>query len=278
MTVSPDALADRALAEALAPAVRRAGERIITCRAAGLFVETKADASPVTEADRQAEEIILAALAQLVPGAPIIAEEEVAGGNIPEVGAEFLLVDALDGTRDFLKGGDDFTVNVGLVRDGVPALGVVGAPARARLWAGIAGLGAFAVDAGGAWRPIHVRAAHAGPFDIIASRSHRTPETDAFIARFPGARIVSVGSSLKFCAVAEGAADFYPRLGPTSQWDTAAGDAVLRAAGGRVVTLDGEPLRYGPGNAPGAAAFLNPWFVAAGGMDPFAAGDAVVRA
>jgi 3'(2'),5'-bisphosphate nucleotidase len=270
MTNSPDAQSDRALAETLTAAVRRAGERIVARRKAGLVVETKADATPVTDADREAEGIILETLRKVLPDMPVIAEEEVAGGNIPDVGSAFVLVDALDGTRDFVNGGDDFTVNVALVRHGTPVLGVVGAPARDRLWAGIAGIGAYSIDASGAWQPIQVRPAHDGPFDIIASRSHRTPETDAFIARFPGSRIVAAGSSLKFCTVAEGKADIYPRLGSTSQWDTAAGDAVLRAAGGRVLTLDGKPLRYGPGEAPGAAAFLNPWFVAAGGVDPFA--------
>jgi 3'(2'),5'-bisphosphate nucleotidase len=271
MTHSPNAQADRALAETLVAAVRRAGERIVACRNAGLSVETKADATPVTQADREAEGVILETLRKVLPGVPVIAEEEVAGGNIPDVGSMFALVDALDGTSDFVKGGDDFTVNVALVRGGAPVLGVVGAPARNCLWAGIAGSGAYAIDQRGIWRPIKVRPAHGGPLDIIASRSHRTPETDAFIARFPGARIVAAGSSLKFCTVAEGKADLYPRLGTTSQWDTAAGDTVLRAAGGRVLTLDGKPLRYGPGKEPGAAAFRNPWFVAAGGVDPFAA-------
>ena len=269
MSQSPDAQSYGVLAETLVDAVRRAGACIVARRKAGLSVETKADSTPVTAADREAEGIILETLRRVLPGMPMIAEEEVAGGNIPDVGEAFVLIDALDGTRDFINGGDDFTVNVALVRDGTPDLGVVGAPARDCLWAGIAGTGAFSIDAGGAWRPIKVRPAHGGPFDIIASRSHRTPETDAFIARFPGARIVAAGSSLKFCTVAEGKADLYPRLGSTSQWDTAAGDAVLRAAGGRVMTLDGKPLRYGPGKAPGAAAFLNPWFVATGGVDPF---------
>ena len=261
--------ANRTLAEALVGAVRRAGERILACRQAGLSVETKSDNSPVTIADREAEAILLAALRSLAPGIPVIAEEEVAAGRVPATRADFFLVDPLDGTKDFIRGGDDFTVNVGLVRDGMPALGVVGAPATGQIWAGVVGASAFAIDTSGKWRPIHVRAAHAGPFDIIASRSHRTPETDKFIARFSGARIVAAGSSLKFCVVAEGGADLYPRLGPTSQWDTAAGDAVLRAAGGRVVTLDGKTLSYGPRDGAGAKAFFNPWFVASGGVNPF---------
>ena len=263
--------ASRGLAEALVGAVRAAGERIIACRKTGLAVETKSDNSPVTIADREAEAILLAALRTLAPGVPVIAEEEVAAGRVPATDGDFFLVDPLDGTKDFIRGGGDFTVNVGLVRGGTPVLGVVGAPATGEIWAGVDGVGAFAVDMSGVWRPIKVRAAHAGPFDIIASRSHRTKETDDFIARFPGARIVAAGSSLKFCVVAEGGADLYPRLGPTSQWDTAAGDAVLRAAGGRAVTLDGKPLGYGPRDGAGAKAYLNPWFVASGGVEPLPA-------
>lgn len=266
----PDLQFDRDLANTLVASVRRAGECILARRKAGISVETKADSTPVTEADREAEGVILGVLRKVLPGMPVIAEEAVGAGNIPDVGAAFSLVDALDGTRDFINGGDDFTVNVGVVRDGIPVLGIVGAPARGQLWVGIAGDGAYSIDASGAWRPIKVRPTHGEPIEIIASRSHRTPETDAFIARFPGSRIVAAGSSLKFCTVAEGKADLYPRLGPTSQWDTAAGDAVLRAAGGSVVMLDGKPLRYGPGKGAGAAAFLNPWFVATGNVDPFA--------
>ncbi len=271
MAGSPKLEANRTLAEALVGAVRQAGERTVACRKAGLSVETKSDDSPVTIADREAEAILLAALRSLAPGVPVVAEEEVAAGRVPATNGDFFLVDPLDGTKDFIRGGDDFTVNVGLVRGGNPVLGVVGAPATGQIWAGLDGDGAFAIDTSGKWRPIKARPRHAGPFDIIASRSHRTPETDEFIARFPGARIVAAGSSLKFCVVAEGGADLYPRLGPTSQWDTAAGDAVLRAAGGRVVTLDGKPLRYGPRDGVGAPAFVNPWFVASGGVDPFPA-------
>jgi 3'-phosphoadenosine 5'-phosphosulfate (PAPS) 3'-phosphatase len=149
-------------------------------------------------------------------------------------------------------------------------LGVVFAPALGALYAGAAGEGAWAADVApdgaiGPRRPIRVRERPDGPVDVVASRSHRTSETDAYIARYDVGNLVSAGSSLKFCRLAEGAADLYPRLGPTMQWDTAAGDAVLRAAGGRVVTLDGRPLPYGPDGAPGAAAYRNPWFVAVGG-------------
>lgn len=261
---------ERSLAQALIPSVLAAGQAILAARAAGLTVERKADASPVTEADRAAEDLILAGLRVVAAGVPVVAEEQVAAGCIPVLADAFFLVDALDGTKDFLRGGPDFTVNVGLVRDGEPVLGVVHAPATGRLWIGLAGDGAFATSAAtpADWRPIGVRPAPEAAPDIVASLSHRTPETDAFIARYPGARVVAAGSSLKFCVLAEGTADLYPRLGPTSQWDTAAGHAVLTAAGGRVLTMAGTPLPYGKGS--GAQPFLNPWFVATAGLDPFA--------
>jgi len=262
---------DFILIEALIPAAWAAGDAALAARNAGLTVHAKPDASPVTEADRAAEAILLAALAEHAPGVPVIAEEQVAAGRIPPVGDHFILVDALDGTKDFLKGGADFTANVGFVRNGHPVAGLVLAPAKAKLWIGSVGLGAYSEDRAGTRRPIRVRKPRQ-PVEIIASRSHRNAATDAFIARFPGAGIVAAGSSLKFCVLAEGLADLYPRLAPTSQWDTAAGDAILRAAGGRVVTLDGIPLPYGPGKGEGARAFLNPSFVATAGLDPFAPG------
>lgn len=258
---------DFTLIESLIPAAWAAGDAALAARKAGLKVHAKADASPVTEADRAAEAILLAALADHAPGVPVVAEEEVAAGRIPPVGDHFILVDALDGTKDFLTGGPDFTANVGIVRDGHPVAGLVLAPAQAKLWIGAVGFGAFLEDRAGTRRAIRVRRP-GNTLGIIASRSHRNAETDSFIARYPGADIVAAGSSLKFCAVAEGLADLYPRLGPTSQWDTAAGDAVLRAAGGRVLTLDGRPLPYGPGKGNGPKAFLNPSFVATGGLDP----------
>ncbi len=262
---------DRDLVAALVPVVIEAGRAILAVRAAGFAVHRKEDSSPVTAADRQAEAIILAGLARIAAGVPVVAEEAVEAGDIPAVGGAFFLVDALDGTKGFVQGGDDFTVNVGLIRDGVAVAGVVAAPAMGRLWLGADGA-AFAVDiaAPGVWTPIRVRAPAACP-GIVASRQHRTPETDDFIARFPGAEVVAAGSSLKLTVLAEGGADLYPRLAPTSQWDIAAGDAVLRAAGGRVLTMEGTPLPYGPlPGRSGAAAYRNPWFVATAGLDPFA--------
>jgi len=218
--------------------------------------------------------MILEAVRQAAPGVPIIAEEEVAAGRIPAHDDTYFLVDPLDGTKEFIRGGDDYTVNIGLIEKGQPRLGVVFQPATGKLWAGIVGDGAF-VEEQGERRPIRtrplgeVRAA-------IASKSHYNQATDDYLAEAIGlCDHVSIGSSLKFCIVAEGLADIYPRLSPTSEWDTAAGHAVLLAAGGRVDGLDGRPLQYGK------TAFLNLGFCATGGweappiapfMEPFGGG------
>jgi 3'(2'),5'-bisphosphate nucleotidase len=265
-------ISDDRLIDALAAAAIAAGEAILAVRRAGVTVEKKADASPVTEADRAAERLIAAGLAEVAPDIPMVGEESAYDGSIPEIGRTFFLVDPLDGTREFVKGGSDFTVNIGLVRDGVPAVGVIFVPVTGELYAGAVGIGAWRADvtagAVGPRRAMRVRQAPAGPIDVVASRSHRNRETDAYIARFDVGRLVSAGSSLKFCVVAAGEADLYPRMGPTMQWDTAAGEAILRAAGGSVVTTDGKPLFYGRGPAPGPEAFRNPSFIATGGMAP----------
>jgi 3'(2'),5'-bisphosphate nucleotidase len=270
MPATPASPSLSSLIEPLVAAAIEAGKLILDVRRRGHTVERKADFSPVTEADRAAEEAILKCLAAVAPGIPVIAEEAVAAGTLPEVGAEFFLVDPLDGTKEFVKGGDDFTVNIGLIRNGVPVLGIVLAPATGDLYVGAEGEGAWKAKVadgrpGGRSR-IAVRPAPDGPILVVASKSHRTPETDDFIFKFDVGNLVSAGSSLKFCLIAEGAADLYPRMGTTMQWDTAAGDAVVRAAGGVVVTLDNRPLPYGPNGAEGVAAFRNPWFVAAGGI------------
>jgi 3'(2'), 5'-bisphosphate nucleotidase len=260
------------LIDRLVVAAIEAGALILEVRRRGHSVKRKSDLSPVTEADHAAEAAILRHLAEVAPGVPVIAEEAVAAGAIPDVGNEFFLVDPLDGTKEFVKGGDDFTVNIGLIRDRVPVLGVVYAPATGDLYAGAIGEGAWRMSVAdgrpGAHTAINVSPATKSPIRVVASKSHRTPETDAFIAKYEVEKLVSAGSSLKFCLVAAGEADLYPRLGTTMQWDTAAGDAVVRAAGGKVVTLDGAPLPYGPNGAAGAAAFRNPWFVVAGGVAP----------
>ena len=267
-----DLPADTELAEALLPVAIRAGEAILSVRRAGAHVEWKADSSPVTEADRAAEAVIAAALAELAPAVPVIAEEAAYEGRVPETGSEFFLVDPLDGTKEFVRGGNDFTVNIGLIRASAPALGVIYLPETGKLFWGVVGAGAWralvAQRAITERRPIRVRAAPDEGISVVASRSHRSAETDAYIRRYEVEKLVSAGSSMKFCAVASGKADLYPRMGTTMQWDTAAGDAILRAAGGTVVTLDGMPLTYGPKGGAGAEAYKNPWFVAAGTITP----------
>ena len=261
---------EAALLEACVVAAREAGAEILKLVAAGYEVETKSDLSPVTICDRAAEGIILRALAEAAPGVPVIAEEEVAAGRIPAHGDTYFLVDPLDGTKEFVRGGDDYTVNIGLIADGVPRLGVVYQPALDILWAGAVARGAFIEDSSGR-RPIATRG-RGSTIDAVASKSHLTQSTVDYLALAVGeCRFVSVGSSLKFCIVAEGRADIYPRLSPTSEWDTAAGHAVLLAAGGRVDGLDGRALEYGK------HAFLNPGFVATAGWQAPAIGPYMVE-
>jgi 3'(2'), 5'-bisphosphate nucleotidase len=248
-----------ALLEPLGTACREAGEAIRAVRRRGFAVEQKGDLSPVTEADRAAEAILLSALARHAPGVPVVAEEEVAAGRIPALGEAFFLVDPLDGTREFVRGGNDYTVNIGLVVGGSPVLGLVLAPEQERLWAGVVDGDAWVEDASGRRTPLRVRSP-GEPLTVVASKSHMNEATRRFLAaELPGAELVSVGSSLKFCLLAEGTADYYPRLSPTSEWDTAAGHAVLVAAGGKVDGVDGRPLGYGK------SAFLNPGFAASAG-------------
>ena len=249
---------ERALLEACVVAARAAGAEILKLVAAGYEVETKADLSPVTICDRAAEAIILAALAKAAPGVPVIAEEEIAAGRIPAHGDTYFLVDPLDGTKEFVRGGDDYTVNIGLIVGGTPRLGVVYQPALDRLHLGLVGEGAW-IEEGGARTAIATRAL-GEERAAVASKSHFNQATADYLEQAIGAcGHLAVGSSLKFCLVAEGRADIYPRLSPTSEWDTAAGHAVLIAAGGRVDGLDGTPLTYGK------TAFLNRGFCATAG-------------
>jgi len=249
------------LVDEIAQAAREAGEAILTVVRRGFDVESKHDSSPVTEADRAAELIILAALARAAPGVPVIAEEEVAAGRIPAHGDIYFLVDQLDGTKEFVRGGDDYTVNIGLIEGGAPTLGVVFAPASGRLYGGSVREGAW-LDEGGGRRSILTRE-RGEQVTAVASKSHLNQATVDYLEAAVGAcGYVSIGSSLKFCIVAEGAADIYPRAAPTSEWDTAAGHAVLLAAGGLVDGPDGSPLQYGK------PAFLNRAFVATSGWKP----------
>ncbi len=244
------------------PIMIAAGAEIMRVYASDFAVERKSDASPVTEADGAAEKVILEGLARIAPGIPVIAEEEAAAGRIPETGNRFFLVDPLDGTKEFISRNGEFTVNIALIENGEPIRGAVYAPALGKLYWGARGEGAYVAEVVdgvlGASRPIGVRLTPPEGLTAVGSRSHGSAETQDYLKAYRVNTFVAAGSSLKFCLVAEGTADIYPRMGPTMQWDTAAGDAVLRAAGGRVETLDGRLLSYGKtdGN------FANPYFVA----------------
>lgn len=251
--------------DAVITAARMAGQVIMDIYATDFQVRGKGDASPVTEADERAEAVILAALAQIAPDIPAISEEAASQGHIPAGGARFWLIDPLDGTKEFISRNGEFTVNIALVEDGRPVLGVVLAPALDRLFAGVVGTGAF-VEEAGVRRAIQCRCVPAEGLTVVSSRSHGDAAAlDAFLAGRRVAASVNVGSSLKLCLIAAGEADLYPRLGRTMEWDIAAGHAVLSAAGGQVQTLQGAPLGYGK---PGLD---NPHFVAMGtGSNPAA--------
>ncbi len=254
------------LLAALRLIAERAGKEILAYYIGGekqAAVREKADSSPVTDADEAAEALILAALEKLTPDIPVVSEEAVSAGHIPDVsGGRFWLVDPLDGTREFLSRNGEFTVNIALVEDGRPTAGVVHAPAMAMTWSG-------------AWEADGPRATFSEtdhpPMDItarpqpgdgvhvVASRRHGdNAELDDFLSGYTVKKHLSAGSSLKFCLVASGKADLYPRFGRTMEWDTAAGHAVLAAAGGKVLTKEGEPLTYGKPE------FENPYFIAYG--------------
>jgi 3'(2'), 5'-bisphosphate nucleotidase len=214
-------------------------------------VRYKDDNSPVCEADERVEALLLHELARLLPGVPIVAEESAAAGRTPAHERAFLLVDPLDGTREFIAHGAEFTINIALVEDGAPRAGAIFAPALARIWFGGARAFGVAVEPGhalpprGEWRTLRARRRPKEGMVALVSRSHLDEETLAFLDRNNIRHRVAAASSLKFCRLAEGEADVYPRYGPTMEWDTAAGDAILRAAGGVVLDPAGRPFRYG---------------------------------
>jgi 3'(2'), 5'-bisphosphate nucleotidase len=232
----------------LALAVRLADEAaalIREVRAAGFAVSSKPDESPVTVADMRAEALITAGLRAAAPDIPVIAEEEVAAGRITAPTARYWLVDPLDGTREFAAGRAAFTVNIGLIEHGVPVLGAVASPALEELHFGIVGQGAWRRRGAGEER-ITARHAPADGLSVMASRHYAAaPELAALLGQYKVASLTNIGSALKFLRLAEGVADFYPRLGRTMEWDTAAPQAVLEAAGGCVRAAGGAPLRYG---------------------------------
>jgi len=242
---------------------RRAGEAILDVYRTDFDVETKADYSPVTQADLDAEAIILGVLRKLTPEIPVVAEEEVSFRGMPDVGDIFWLVDPLDGTREFMNRNGEFTVNIALVESRRPVLGVVHAPERRLTFTGSARDGATRQEGDGAANKITVRTPPREGLTIVASRRHgSSSEIDQFLESRKVADRVSCGSSLKFCVVASGEADIYPRFGPTMEWDTAAGHAVLAAAGGCITNIDGTDFLYRKPD------FLNPNFIAWGGLRP----------
>jgi 3'(2'), 5'-bisphosphate nucleotidase len=234
--------------------VAAASVEILAVQRAGFSVQSKEDSSPVTLADMRAEKVIVDGL-RAAAKIPVIAEEEVAAGKVTAGGDEYWLVDPLDGTREFAAGRPEFAVNIGLVRNGRVALGAVASPATDEIFYGIVGVGAWKRGPGGVL-PISARKAPAEGLTIMASRHYKDdPALAAFLDQYKIASVTNIGSALKFCALAEGRADFYPRLGRTMEWDTAAPQAVLEAAGGCVLTMDGAPMGYGK------KGFENPHFL-----------------
>ncbi|MEP3275115.1 MAG: 3'(2'),5'-bisphosphate nucleotidase CysQ [Stappiaceae bacterium] len=242
-----------------------AGELIMKIYDSGVDVSQKGDGSPVTQADQEAEKLILAHLSRLLPDVPVVAEEEVSAGRIPPIENTYILVDPLDGTREFINRNGEFTVNIALVENGSPVCGVVYAPATSEMfWSDGSNSQRADVENNALQnaRTISVRPEPETGLTVLASRSHLSEETRCLIDRLPVDELISAGSSLKFCRVAAGEADFYPRLSPTMQWDTAAGDAVLRGAGGSVVKEDHSDLDYVSPQQPKSEDFKNPFFIA----------------
>lgn len=257
-----------ALMEPLTELVVRAGAAILAVNRAAMRIDGKLDGSPVTEADLAADRIIGDGLMRLIPGVPALSEERVHLARPPYEGS-FFLIDPLDGTKEFVAGRGEFTVNLALVSHGAPLLGIIGAPALGLIWRGVVGRGAERLaTSGGILRaePIHTRPfpETGTPWIVAVSRSHGDARTEAFIERRPGAVRQALGSAVKFGRVAEGAVDIYPRLAPTHEWDVAAGHAIVTAAGGKVTDAQGADLQFGKG----VEDFIVPAFVAWG--DPAA--------
>ena len=249
----PADFTDPALLDELTLLVSQAAGAIMRARADGPSVRMKSDSSPVTGADEAAEAIILDGLARILPGLAVISEEATSRSAPPQPPETFALVDPLDGTREFVAGRNEFTVNIALIHAGRPVSGIVGAPALDLIWRGVTSAGAerLRLASGAALKsisektPIRTALHRDAPLRAMVSRSHLDPATETWLKRLPAAERMDCGSSIKFCRIAEGLADVYPRLGPTSEWDIAAGDAVLTAAGGAVLRLAGGPVLYG---------------------------------
>jgi 3'(2'), 5'-bisphosphate nucleotidase len=249
------------LGAALAEIAEEAGRLILPLWRSGLDIETKSDNSPVTIADRRAETLILARLEERFPGVPVVSEEDASEFGTPETIAErFFLVDPLDGTKAFVRGDPNFTVNIGLIERGRPVAGAVVAPPTGEVWHTAAD-GARKREPGRTPRRVEVRAWPGDDAVALISHTMKPEALEALRARYGFARTEAMDSSIKLCRIAEGAADIYPRHGTTMEWDIAAGHAIIAAAGGRVTTPDGEPFTYGKATE----GFRNGWFVARGG-------------
>lgn len=251
----------RALLDGVRDIASKASERVLEVYRSAFEVARKPDRSPLTEADLASHRIIAAELGRLTPGIPILSEESAEDVDFATRAgwSRYWLVDPLDGTKDFVKRNGEFTVNVALIEGHAPVLGVVAAPAKGIVYAAARGLGARRYGPGGAVSPLAVRAPAAKPWRVAASRSHADARTEAFIHNLGPSERISIGSSLKFCLVAEGAIDVYPRFGPTCEWDTAAAQCVAEEAGGRVTDTGLAPLRYNTRKS-----LLNPYFLVFG--------------
>jgi 3'(2'), 5'-bisphosphate nucleotidase len=255
-----DAASGAALIEELTKIVAHAAAAILA-RSTGTGMRIKADGSPVTDADEAAEAIICESLGRIAPGVPVISEEQ--SGHEASSATErssYFLVDPLDGTREFIAGRNEYSINIALVANGVPVLGIICAPTLGDCWRGVVGKGADRIlkTANSPPIPIHIRPRPQGETVVVVSRSHLDAKTQAYVDGIPHAKMLKSGSSIKFCRIAEGSADLYPRLGPTHDWDIAAGHAILEAAGGSVTAPDGTAIVYG------TKELLIPGFIARG--------------
>jgi 3'(2'), 5'-bisphosphate nucleotidase len=251
------------LAEPVGEIAVAAGRAILEIYGQDFEVVQKEDRSPLTEADLASHRVIRDALAKLTPDIPLLSEESATVAyDIRSGWSQYWLVDPLDGTKEFVNRNGEFTVNIALIREFEPVLGVVHVPVTGVTYSGVVGEGATRRSPGESPEPIRVQRPCASPVRVVGSRSHANPRLQQYLQLLGDHHLVSMGSSLKFCLVAEGRADFYPRLGPTSEWDTAAAHAVVLAAGGRIITLDGRPLQYNRKES-----FLNPEFLVIGDPD-----------
>ena len=253
----------KSLIDPVVALAEKAGQAILEVYSSDFEVQSKDDESPLTQADLAAHHCIVAGLEKLTPGMPVISEES----GLPDFEersrwTRYWLIDPLDGTKEFVNRNGEFTVNIALIDNHRPVFGVVHVPVQNKTYIGCEGHGAERRDADGQTQSIHVAATSASPVRVVGSRSHRGASLDAYLENLGESDMIPMGSSLKFCVIAEGGADLYPRLGLTSEWDTAAAQAVVEQAGGRVVTLDGKPMKY---NA--KSDILNPFFFVIGAAD-----------